>query len=122
MVAGLNDPATRARAGNGAYIINQSHTIEPKSPAMIRSVTNVQRYYAKALLIDWRALAEAQAEGDVLRAEAILQDAFESDVRPLLAKVREEQGLDPDPMAAYLESDYPQRILQRGVGGQGWDA
>lgn len=120
MVAGLNDPATRATAENVAYMIDQSHNIEPKIPAMIRSVTNVQRYYAKALLIDWRALAEAQAEGDVLRAEAILQDAFETDVRPLLARTRAERGLDPDPLAAYLESDYPKRILARGTAGQGW--
>lgn len=120
MVAGLADPATRSTAAAVAYMIDQSHNIEPKIPAMIRSVTNVQRYFAKALLIDWNRLRAAQESGDVLAAEAILQDAFETDVRPLLAHIRAERGLDPDPLAAYLESDYPQRILARGVAGQGW--
>lgn len=122
MVAGLLDPSTRSTAQQVAYMIDQSHCIEPKIPAMIKSITNAQRYFAKALLVDFAALRQAQDEGDVLRAEAILQDAFETDVRPLLAQVRIELGLDPDPMAAYLESDYPTKILARGKGGQSWSA
>src|SRR5690606_25579047 len=95
MVAGLLDPSTRSTAQQVAYMIDQSHCIEPKIPAMIKSITNAQRYFAKALLVDFAALRQAQDEGDVLRAEAILQDAFETDVRPLLAQVRIELGLDP---------------------------
>lgn len=120
MVAGLLDPDTRSTAENVAYMIDQSHNIEPKIPAMIRSVTNVQRYFAKALLVDFARLEQAQRAGDVLGAEALLQDAFETDVRPLLAHFRAERGLDPDPLAAYLESDYPTKILDRGMAGQGW--
>lgn len=120
MAAGLRDPATRATAEQVAYMLDQSHNIEPKIPAMIRSIMNVQRFYAKALLVDYDALQEAQDNGDVLGAEAILQDAFETDVRPLLAKVRDMQGFHPDPLEAYRESGYAERIGARGKGGQGW--
>ncbi|MHB1630550.1 MAG: hypothetical protein ACYCVB_19620 [Bacilli bacterium] len=112
----LRDDARRI-----AYMIDQSHAIEPKIPAMIRSVMNVQTALAKALLIDFRALSTAQASGDVLAAEGIVRDAFELDVRPLLRRAREVVGAPPDPLQAYLHSDYPQRILARGMGGQGWN-
>ena len=89
---------------------------------MIRSIMNVQRYYAKALLVDFDALRRAQDAGDVLGAEAILQDAFETDVRPLLAQVRAELGLHPDPLTAYAESGYAEKIQARGKGGQSWSS
>ena len=82
-------------------MLDQCHNIEPKIPAQIRSVLNVQEATAKALLVDADALAAAQQAGDVLGANAALMDAFNTDVRPLLAELREEMGLDPDPIAAY---------------------
>ena len=76
------------------------------------------------LLVDTDALAAAQAAGDVLGANAVLMDAYNTDVRPLLAELREEQGLDPDPMAAYARSGYAERIVAERVGGTqaGWGA
>ena len=65
---------------------------------------NVQEATAKALLVDAEALAAAQREGDVLAANAVLMDAYNTDVRPLLAEVRTDAGLDPDPVAAYHRS------------------
>lgn len=82
-----------------AFMLDQCHNIEEKIPALIRSVMNVQEATAKALLVDRGALATAQRTGDVLEANAVLMDAYNTDVRPLLAEVREEQGLDGDPMA-----------------------
>lgn len=105
---------------NIAYMIDQSHNIEMKIPAMIRSVLNVQTQYAKALLIDHREVAEAQANNDVLGAEDAVRRAFEFDVTPLLHAVREEQGLPFDPMKAYLADSYGQSILARGKGGASW--
>ncbi|WP_046214416.1 L-rhamnose isomerase [Paenibacillus wulumuqiensis] len=105
---------------NIAYMIDQSHNIEMKIPAMIRSVLNVQTQYAKALLIDHREVAEAQANNDVLGAEDAVRRAFEFDVTPLLHAVREEQGLPLDPMKAYLADSYGQSILARGKGGASW--
>jgi L-rhamnose isomerase / sugar isomerase len=106
------------------FMLDQCHNIEPKIPAQIRSVMNVQEATAKALLVDADALAAAQAAGDVLGANAALMDAYNTDVRPLLGELRAEQGLDPDPPAAYARSGYAERIVAERVGGQqaGWGA
>jgi L-rhamnose isomerase/sugar isomerase len=107
-----------------AFMLDQCHNIEPKIPAQIRSVMNVQEAVAKALLVDADALAAAQATSDVLGANAVLMDAYNTDVRPLLADLRTAQGLDPDPMAAYARSGYADRIAADRIGGQqaGWGA
>ncbi|MGI5216048.1 L-rhamnose isomerase [Plantactinospora sp. CA-290183] len=106
------------------FMLDQCHNIEPKIPAQIRSVMNVQEATAKALLVDAEALAAAQTAGDVLGANGVLMDAYNTDVRPLLREVRAEMGLDPDPMAAYARSGYAERIAAERVGGQqaGWGA
>jgi L-rhamnose isomerase/sugar isomerase len=107
-----------------AFMLDQCHNIEPKIPAQIRSVMNVQEATAKALLIDRDALRAAQQAGDVLGANAALMDAYNTDVRPLLAGLREEMGLDPDPVGAYMRSGYPEKIVADRVGGTqaGWGA
>jgi L-rhamnose isomerase/sugar isomerase len=119
------------RAGGGledsagiAFMLDQCHNIEPKIPAQIRSVMNVQEATAKALLADVAALGAAQRAGDVLGANAVLMDAYNTDVRPLLAGLRAGMGLDPDPMAAYAASGYAARIITDRVGGHqaGWGA
>ncbi|MFG1701194.1 L-rhamnose isomerase [Nonomuraea sp. NPDC049309] len=109
---------------NVAFMLDQCHNIEPKIAGQIRSVMNVQEATAKALLVDRDALAAAQAAGDVLGANAVLMDAYNTDVRPLLAELREEMGLAPDPMAAYAASGYFEKIAAERVGGTqaGWGA
>jgi L-rhamnose isomerase/sugar isomerase len=113
------DPATGV-----AFMLDQCHNIEPKIPGQIRSVMNVQEATAKALLVDADTLSAAQAGGDVLAANAAVMDAFNTDVRPLLADLREEQGLARDPMAAYAASGYAEKIRYERVGGAqaGWGA
>jgi L-rhamnose isomerase/sugar isomerase len=107
-----------------AFMLDQCHNIEAKIPAIIRSVMNVQEATAKALLVDRVALADAQASGDVLEANAVLMDAYNTDVRPLLAEVREEMGLDANPIAAYKRSGWAEKIVAERVGGEqaGWGA
>ncbi len=107
-----------------AFMLDQCHNIEPKIPALIRSVMNVQEATAKALLVDTDALASAQRAGDVLGANAVLVDAFSTDVRPLLAELREEMGLDPDPLEAYRRSGHAEKVRAERVGGNaaGWGA
>ena len=82
-------------------MIDQSHNVEGKIDAMVQSVMNIQTAYAKALLVDEDAVAAAQREGDVLGAHRLLLAAYESDVRPLLARLREELGVEADPVAAF---------------------
>ncbi len=107
-----------------AFMLDQCHNIEPKIPAQIRSVMNVQEATAKALLVDRPALSEAQQSGDVLGANAVVMDAFNTDVRSMLAELRESVGLDADPMAAYARSGYAERIAEERIGGAqaGWGA
>jgi L-rhamnose isomerase / sugar isomerase len=113
-----------APARGVVFMLDQCHNIEPKIPAVIRSVMNVQEATAKALLVDRAALRAAQQDGDVLGANAVLMDAYNTDVRPLLAELRESQGRDPDPVAAYLRSGYAEKIAAERVGGEqaGWGA
>ena len=107
-----------------AFMLDQCHNIEAKIPAIIRSVMNVQEATAKALLVDLDALRVAQTTGDVLGANAVLMDAYNTDVRPLLAELREEMGLNPDPLAAYRASGYAEKIIAERIGGTqaGWGA
>jgi L-rhamnose isomerase / sugar isomerase len=107
-----------------AFMLDQCHNIEVKIPAIIRSVMNVQEATAKALLVDRDALRAAQASGDVLEANAALMDAYNTDVRPLLADLRESQGLDPNPVAAYKRSGYYEQIVKDRADGRqaGWGA
>jgi L-rhamnose isomerase/sugar isomerase len=109
LIDGERDPAVEMDV---AYMIDQSHNIKPKVEATIQSVVNVQEAYARALLIDRAALAEAQCQGDTVMAEEILQAAYRTNVTPLLAQVREEMGLAPDPLAAYRASGYYERVCE----------
>ncbi|MCE2490555.1 MAG: L-rhamnose isomerase [Anaerolineae bacterium] len=103
-------------ADNVAYMIDQSHNIEPKLEAMVLSVVNCQTAFAKALLVDQDALRERQLAGDVLGGHAVLSAAFETDVRPLLAQARIETGRDPDPLAVLRADDYSERVArERGT-------
>ncbi|HEX6542283.1 MAG TPA: L-rhamnose isomerase [Ktedonobacterales bacterium] len=99
-------------AGRIAYMIDQSHNIEPKIEAMVQSVINIQIAYAKSLLVNRQALRHAQEAGDVLAGYRELQAAYETDVRPLLAEARRRQGLHPDPIAALRESGYVERVAR----------
>jgi L-rhamnose isomerase / sugar isomerase len=113
------DAVAATCAKNVAYMIDQSHNIEGKLLPMILSVINCQEAYAKALIVDRKALARAQAEGDVLGAHEVLNAAYKTDVRPLLRSVRERLNVPLDPVAAYRASGYEARIAeQRGKVSQ----
>lgn len=110
----LINGGAEGRAADVAYMLDQSHNIEPKIEAAIMSVMNVQTAYAKALCIDRPALAAAQEKGDVLGAHRLIHEAFETDVRPILAAMREEDGLPVDPLRAYRDGGYAeQRAAER---------
>ena len=112
----MHEIARAPGAEQVAFMIDQSHNVEGKIDAMIQSVMNIQTAYAKALLVDESRLAAAQAEGDVLAAHRVLVDAFESDVRPLLARLRERLGVAPDPVEAFRGGGHGERLArERGT-------
>lgn len=115
-----SDPNVRKTAEHISYMLDQCHNLEPKIPAVLRSVMNVQTQFAKALLINFDEVKKAQEDHDVLAAEAAIREAFEIDVKPLLYAVREEMNVPLDPLKAYEESGYAEKILARGKGGASW--
>jgi L-rhamnose isomerase/sugar isomerase len=95
-----------------AYMIDQSHNLKGKIEAMIQTVTVAQELFSKAALVDGRELAAAQNNCDLMRAESLLQDAFATDVRPAIQEWRESKGLPKNPMAAFRQSGYLERITK----------
>jgi len=89
--------------GDIAFMIDESHNIKDPTEEMIESLMNIETAYMKALLINWDALEEARAEPDPIRADAILNDAFLTDVRPLLSRFRKDLGLPLDPLYTAIE-------------------
>jgi len=93
-----------------AYMVDQSHNLKGKIEAMIQTVSVAQELFAKAALVDYERLVSAQGKADLVRAEACLQDAFASDVRPAVREWRSSKGLPADPMEAFRGDGYLERI------------
>lgn len=87
-----------------AYMVDQCHNLKPKIEAMVQTVDQAQKLFAKAHLVDRKALAHAQKKADVVGAEEILRGTYETDVRPLLAEWRKSRGLPKDPIAELRKS------------------
>ena len=114
--AQLTEKEEHGNSDDITYMLDQSHNIEPSIEGIIQSVMNTQTAFAKALIIDRKALTESQQEGDVMMANRIMMDAYETDVRSLLAEVRQEMGLDPDPLLAYRRGGYAEKIAEKRKG------
>lgn len=98
-----------------SLVLDQSHNVKPKIPAVIQSINNLQITYIKSLLVDFEKLNKAQEEHDVIKAEEILKSAYETDVREILREVRKEKGLPEDPIKHIKENDeYWKIVKERG--------
>jgi L-rhamnose isomerase/sugar isomerase len=83
---------------------------------LLQSVEAIQLAYAQALLVDRVSLEEARTENDVVRAQEILQDAFRTDLRPLVAEARLRAGGALDPLALFRQLNSRQRLIsERGA-------
>ena len=80
---------------------------------MIQTAVVAQELFSKAALVNYAELASAQNAVDLVRAETCLQDAFATDVRPVIQEWRQSKGLPADPLQAFRESGYLQRIEQQ---------
>ncbi len=110
-----SDKAVADCARNIAYMIDQSPSIESKLEGMIISVMNCQTALAKALIVNRKALAQAREKGEVVQAHRVLFQAFETDVSPLLAFVRDELGVPRDPLAAFRASGQSEKLARERV-------
>ncbi|MCC6728268.1 MAG: L-rhamnose isomerase [Chthonomonadales bacterium] len=95
-----------------AYMVDQSHNLKPKIEAMIQTVETAQILWAKAHLVNRARLAAAQDSGDIVTAERCLTDAFQTDVRPVLAEWRRRRGLPADPLAELRASGYVEKAAK----------
>ncbi|MFL6415597.1 MAG: TIM barrel protein [Bryobacteraceae bacterium] len=93
-----------------AYMIDQSHNLKGKIEETIQTVVMAQQLFAKAALVDHAALSQAQTSCELICAESLLQDAFNTDVRPAIQEWRLSNGLPADPLKAFRESGYMARI------------
>jgi len=99
-----------------AYMVDQSHNLKGKIEEMIQTVMTAQELYAKAALIDFPSLTKAQNEQRLIDAENTYKDAFSTDVRPAVREWRRARGLGEDPLAAFRESGYMERITRERAG------
>jgi L-rhamnose isomerase/sugar isomerase len=95
-----------------AYMIDQSHNLKGKIEAMIQTVTTAQELYAKAAIVDHEQLAARQAESALVDSENCLKDAFSTDVRPAIRDWARSRGLPEDPLEAFRQSGYLERITK----------
>ena len=93
-------------------MIDQSHNLKGKIEAMIQTVTVAQELYSKSALVDYPKLVVAQEKCDLVKAESTLQDAFAIDVRPMIQQWRRSKGFPVDPMEAFRQSGYLERITK----------
>lgn len=99
-----------------AYMIDQSHNLKGKIEAMIQTVSTAVELYAKAALVDHERLSQCQAKCALVDAESCLKDAFSTDVRPAIREWARSRGLAQDPMDAFRQSGYLERITaERGA-------
>ena len=99
-----------------AYMVDQAHVTKSKIEAMIQTIEHIQTAYAKALCVNRTKLQQAQLDKDIVTAEACLTEAFNTDVLPLLKVVREEMGLDMNPLAAFRASGYWEKVSREREG------
>jgi L-rhamnose isomerase/sugar isomerase len=93
-----------------AYMVDQSHNLKNKIEAMIQTVVTAQELYAKAALVDRARLATFQQSCSLVEAEECLRTAFWQDVRPVIGEWRRSHTLPENPLQAFRESGYLERI------------
>jgi L-rhamnose isomerase/sugar isomerase len=95
-----------------AYMLDQSHNVTDPIESLMTSAVQVQRSYAQALLVDRDALDAAQEANDAMTATHLLKAAFQTDVTPLLQRVRRDAGGAIDPVAVYRASGYRRQAAE----------
>lgn len=114
LVDGMDARGIDHASGLG-WMIDASHNLKDPLVDLLQSVEAIKIAYAQALLVDRKALKEAQQQNDVVRAQEILQDAFRTDVRPLVAEARKRAGGALNPVGLFNESNLRDKLVaERG--------
>lgn len=98
------------------WMIDAAHNLKDPLVDLLQSVEAIMLAYAQALMVDREALKVAQKNNDVSLAQEILQDAYRTDLRPLVAESRLRSGAALDPVKCYVENNIRQKLAdKRGV-------
>ena len=98
------------------WMIDASHNVKDPLEDLLQSVEAIMITYAQALLVDRKKLDEAQDANDVFAAQQILQDAFRTDVRAIVAEARLQSGGALDPLGLYRSQQIRQQLIRaRGL-------
>lgn len=104
LVDAAQDP--KVTGFNPAYMLDQSHNVKDPIEDLILSGIETRRAHVRALLVDRKALEQAQDSNDAVTAERILRRAFDTDVSPILDMARRNKGGAVDPVAVFRSSGY----------------
>jgi L-rhamnose isomerase/sugar isomerase len=98
------------------WMIDASHNVKDPLEDLLQSVEAIMIAYAQALLVDRAALREAQGKNDVVQCQEILQNAFRTDVRPLVAEARLQAGAALHPLQLFRQLNVRQQLIKnRGL-------
>jgi L-rhamnose isomerase/sugar isomerase len=111
LVEGL-DYQKLSHATGLAWMIDASHNLKDPLVDLLQSVEAIKIAYAQALLVDRKALKQAQQTNDVALAQDILQEAYRTDVRPLLAEARLRAGAALDPVKLFRDRNIRETLIQ----------
>ncbi len=99
-----------------AWMIDASHNLKDPLEDLMQSLEAIRLAYAQALIIDQAKLQDAREHNDVVRAEGLLQDAYRTDLRPILREARLQQGAALDPVGVYRQLNVRQSLVaERGT-------
>ncbi|MEY4902611.1 MAG: hypothetical protein RLZZ292_426, partial [Bacteroidota bacterium] len=99
--------------GDFGWMIDASHNVKDPLEDLLQSVEAIQQAYAKSLLIDRKALNTAQNETDVVRCQEILQAAYQTDVRALVAEARLKMGGALDPLSLFRSAEVRKNLTNK---------
>jgi L-rhamnose isomerase/sugar isomerase len=102
-------------ANDLGWMIDASHNVKDPLEDLLQSVEAIKIAYAQALLVDRKQLGEARMQNDVVRCQEILQSAFRTDVRPLVAEARLKNGAALDPLKFFRDHKLREKLIgERG--------
>jgi len=96
-----------------AWMIDASHNVKDPLEDLMQSLEAIRLAYARALLVDREALEAARAANDPVRCQELLQDAFRTDLRPLLRQARLSSGAAADPIEMYRRLDMREQLIRK---------
>ena len=94
------------------WMIDASHNVKDPLEDLLQSVEAIMIAYTQALLVDAKALEEAQENNDVARAQEILQEAYRTDVRSIVAEARFRSGAALAPLQLFREKAVRRQLIQ----------